>query len=128
MSETTRTEVTDAVACPACGAELGEPCRGVERRDGSRRPRKRLHAERWKAAGAAGAAGTDDRRRTRNRRLEAVARLERERRDLEAIARLREVDGDASRTAPLSLGEQFRPPQLSGRSVSDMGRPGTVSR
>jgi hypothetical protein len=99
MSETTRTEVTEAVACPACGAELGEPCRGVERRDGRRRPRKRLHAERWNAA------GIEDRSARRNRRLEAAARLERERRDLEAMARLSETYGDASRTAPLSLGE-----------------------
>jgi hypothetical protein len=84
MSETTRSEVINRAACPACGAEPGEPCLGVERRDGSRRPRKRLHAERWKAAGADGS------REERNRRrLQAAERVERERRDLEAIARLR---------------------------------------
>jgi hypothetical protein len=86
MDKTTRTEVTNAAACPTCGAGLGEPCLGVERRDGSRRPRKRLHAERWKAA-------------------RVDTRAERERRDLEAMARLSETYGDASRTAPLSLGE-----------------------
>jgi hypothetical protein len=69
MDKTTRTEVTNAAACPTCGAEPREPCRGVERRDGRRRHRKRLHAERWKAA-------------------EVDTRAERERRDLEAMARL----------------------------------------
>jgi hypothetical protein len=70
--ETTRTEAINASACPTCGAEPGEPCLGVERRDGRRRRRKSLHADRWRAAGA------DTRR-------------ERERRDLEAIAKLREA-------------------------------------
>ena len=80
---TTRTEVINSSACPACGAGPGEPCLGVERRDGRRKPRKRCHAERWNAA------GVDDGREARNRRrLEAAARVERERRDLEAIARL----------------------------------------
>jgi hypothetical protein len=50
MPETTRTEVTDAVVCPLCGAEPGAACLGVERRDGSRRRRQRCHAERWEAA------------------------------------------------------------------------------
>jgi hypothetical protein len=83
MSKTTRTEVIDAAGCSFCGAEPGEPCLGVERRDGSRRRRKRCHAERWKAA------GVETREARNQRRLEAAARLERERKDLEAIASLR---------------------------------------
>jgi hypothetical protein len=86
MSKTTRTEVTNATACPTCGADPRQPCLGVERRGGRRRPRKRLHAERWNAAGV-------------------DTRAERERLDLEAMARLSELAGDASRTAPLSPGE-----------------------
>jgi hypothetical protein len=71
---TTRDEVINAAGCPACGAERGEPCRGVERRDGSRRPRKSAHAERWDAAGA------DRGREARSRRRrEAAAKLGRER-------------------------------------------------
>jgi hypothetical protein len=46
----TRTEVIEGTACSACGAEPGEPCLGVERRNGARRQRKRCHAERWNAA------------------------------------------------------------------------------
>jgi hypothetical protein len=42
----TRTEVIEGNACPACDAEPGEPCLGVERRNGARRQRKRCHAER----------------------------------------------------------------------------------
>jgi hypothetical protein len=92
MSETTRSEVINRAACPMCGAEAGEPCRGRERRNGSQRPRTRCHAERWEAAGASG-------REERNRRrLQAAERVERERRDLEAIARLREA---ATAEAPL---------------------------
>jgi hypothetical protein len=99
MSKTTRTEVTNATACPTCGADPRQPCLGVERRGGRRRPRKRLHAERWEAA------GVEDGSATRTRRLAALERLERERKDLEAMARLSELAGDSSRTAPLSLGE-----------------------
>jgi hypothetical protein len=81
---TTRTEVINSNACPACGAEPGEPCLGIERRNGHRKPRKRCHAERWNAAGV-----DDAREATNRRRREAFERLKRERRDLEAIARLR---------------------------------------
>jgi hypothetical protein len=84
MSKTTRTEVIDAAGCPFCGAEPGEPCLGLERRNGSRRQRKRCHAERWKAA------GVDTRAERERRDLEAIASLreERTRRRLEAAARL----------------------------------------
>jgi hypothetical protein len=99
MEKKIRIEAMNATACPKCGAGPRQPCLGVERRDGRRRPRKRLHAERWDAA------GIEDRGARRNRRLQAAARLERERLDLEAMARLSELDGDASRTAPLFLSE-----------------------
>jgi hypothetical protein len=69
MDKTTRTEVMNAAACPTCGADPRQPCLGIERRGGRRRPRKRLHAERWKVAGV-------------------DTRAERERLDLEAMARL----------------------------------------
>jgi hypothetical protein len=72
----TRSEVIDAAACPACGARPGEPCRGVERRDGRRRQRKSAHAERWDAAGKT------------PRPVRDLERAERARRDREAIARL----------------------------------------
>jgi hypothetical protein len=68
---------------PGMRRRRGEPCLGVERRNGRRRPRKSCHAERWQAA------GMDDSRETRTRRrLEAAASLERQGTDLEAIARL----------------------------------------
>jgi hypothetical protein len=68
----TRTEVTEGNACPACGAEPGEPCLGVERRNGTRRQRKRCHAERWNVAA----------------NVRDAARREKVERDLELIASL----------------------------------------
>jgi hypothetical protein len=70
---TTRTEVINSSGCPACGAGPGEACLRVERRNGSRKPRKRCHAERWNAAA----------------KLRDVTRREEVERDLEAIARFR---------------------------------------
>jgi len=42
----TRTEVIDAVLCPACSAPKGRTCQG------RRGDRETLHAERWRAAEA----------------------------------------------------------------------------
>jgi hypothetical protein len=68
----TRTEVVDGTACPACGAEPGKPCLGVERRNGTRRQRKRCHAERWEVAAKVRDAA---RREEVERALEAIASL-----------------------------------------------------
>jgi hypothetical protein len=107
MPEDRRTEVIAAVGCPACGADAGEACRGAERRDGSRRPRKSCHAERWRAAaevlptnpttiregrGVRGEGRERERGERSARRLAAAERLERERKDLEAIASLARFD------------------------------------
>jgi hypothetical protein len=74
MKRTARTEAIDTTSCPTCGADFGEPCRGVERRDGSRRRRKSLHAGRWKVV--------------RINEWVTAAGLDEEDDDLEAIARL----------------------------------------
>lgn len=45
-----RQQVRDAVACPYCEADRGEPCVSVTGpREGQ--PRKACHEERWAAAG-----------------------------------------------------------------------------